>query len=117
MDKEIKPIVDALNAAGIKTIASCDGHGFQPGSVIIDYNGVDKEIRLYTYEQARKIDKLFPKITGEPSNPHAEVLKELEDWIAKKGLFEVNTKYMGMREIMDTIAVLKTKHGIKEGKG
>jgi hypothetical protein len=35
IDESIAPFVDALNAAGIKTVASCSGHGQIPGSVAL----------------------------------------------------------------------------------
>lgn len=59
IDTCIVPIIKALNDAGITTIASCCGHGKQPGSIGLKGS---KEIRLFTFEQARKIDKLFPPI-------------------------------------------------------
>ena len=65
IDEDIAPIVDALNAAGIETVASCCGHTFQPSSVTIKHNGVMKELRLFTYEQARRIDSFFPDVNGE----------------------------------------------------
>ena len=61
-DPELVPIVKALNDAGIATTASCSGHGHQPGSIMLD-DGT--ELRLFTYEQARRIDKMFPGINGE----------------------------------------------------
>lgn len=65
IDEDIKPIVDALNSAGIKTMASCCGHTNQPSTVALEHNGVMKEIRLLTYEQARLVGRLFPDINGE----------------------------------------------------
>jgi len=60
VDRCISGIVIALNAAGLKTIASCCGHGKQPG-VIALRDG--REIRIFnTYEDSRKVDKLFPPI-------------------------------------------------------
>ena len=64
-DPELVPIVKALNDAGIATTASCSGHGYQPGSIIL---ANDTELRLFTFEQARAIDKMFPGINGEPSH-------------------------------------------------
>ena len=65
IDEDIRLIVDALNSAGIKTIASCCGHTFQPSSVTLEHNGVTKEMRLFTVEQSRRIDKFFPDVNGE----------------------------------------------------
>lgn len=35
IDECIAPIVDALNQAGALTVASCCGHGKQPGSIVL----------------------------------------------------------------------------------
>lgn len=61
-DPDIADIVKALIEAGIETVASCSGHGYQPGSVIL---ADGREVRVFTYEQARIIDKAFPDINGE----------------------------------------------------
>lgn len=60
IDNCIAPLVKALNSAGLVTIASCCGHGKQPGSIVF----VDgREIRIFkNYNDARKVDKLFPPI-------------------------------------------------------
>jgi hypothetical protein len=60
IDTCIAPLVRALNAVGLITVASCCGHGKQPGSIIFSD---DSEIRICTFEQARIIDKYFPSIT------------------------------------------------------
>jgi hypothetical protein len=44
IDSCIAPIVAALNAGGVETIASCCGHGKIPGSIILDG---DKWLVLY----------------------------------------------------------------------
>lgn len=60
IDKCIVPIICALNSAGLKTIASCCGHGKQPGSIVL---ADGREIRIFDkYEDARRVDKLFPPI-------------------------------------------------------
>ena len=64
IDEDIQPIVAALNSAGIKTISSCCGHTFQPTAVCFEHNGVIKEMRLFTFEQSRIVDKLFPDVNG-----------------------------------------------------
>jgi len=61
VDSCIAPLVQCLNDTGIRTIASCCGHGHQPSSIILDE---DREIRIMTFSQARKVDKLFPGIDG-----------------------------------------------------
>jgi hypothetical protein len=60
IDSCIVSIVVALNEAGMKTIASCCGHGKQPGSVVLEDG---REIRIMPdFESARKVDELFPPI-------------------------------------------------------
>ena len=59
IDTEIAYIVKALNQAGIKTIASCSGHGHRPGSIILEG---DVELLIMSYEEARKLDRLWPDI-------------------------------------------------------
>lgn len=61
VDKCIAPLVELLNKNGHKTIASCCGHGNQPSSIILEGG---KEIRIMTFKQARKVDKLFPSINA-----------------------------------------------------
>ena len=61
IDRCIYRLVAALNENHYRTVASCCGHGKQPGSIILDD---DREIRIMTYEQAREVDKLFPPING-----------------------------------------------------
>jgi hypothetical protein len=59
IDKCIYDIVKALNDAGIFTVASCCGHGKQLGSIILENN---REMRVMTFAQGRKVDKMFPPI-------------------------------------------------------
>jgi len=63
-DSCIAPIIKALNDAELKTIASCCGHGHRPVFIALEDG---REIIITTYEEARKIDKLFPNIHGEDS--------------------------------------------------
>ena len=59
VDAEIAPIVEALNAAGVKTVASCSGHGHRPGSIAL---GDGREIIIARdFAEARMIDGLFPR--------------------------------------------------------
>lgn len=63
IDRCIAGVVRALNATGLRTVASCCGHGKQPGSIVL---ADGREIRIFAkYEDARKVDKLFPSICGE----------------------------------------------------
>lgn len=62
IDRCIAPLVLALNAAGTRTIASCCGHGKQPGAIAL---ADGREIRIFAkYEDARRVDKLFPPISA-----------------------------------------------------
>jgi len=59
IDSCIYDLVKLLNKKYKTTIACCCGHGNQPSSIIFDD---ETEIRIMTFKQARKVDKLFPKI-------------------------------------------------------
>jgi hypothetical protein len=60
IDKCIAPFVQMLNDNGMSTIASCCGHGKQPGNIIL---ADEREIFIVDdYETGRKINKLFPPI-------------------------------------------------------
>lgn len=57
-------LVRALNAAGIRTVASCCGHGYRPGLVMLD-DGRSLVI-VRDDEERRRIEALFPvDINGE----------------------------------------------------
>ena len=57
-DPEIVDIVRSLNAGGVKTVASCSGHGHRPGCIALA-DGRELVIAR-NYDEARKIDRLFP---------------------------------------------------------
>ena len=59
IDIEIYNLVKLLNENYKTTIASCCGHGQQPASIVFED---ESEIRIMNFEQARKVDKLFPPI-------------------------------------------------------
>lgn len=62
VDSCIAPIVEALNAAGVVTVASCCGHGRQPGNIAL---ADGREIIIAPdFETGRRIDSLFPPING-----------------------------------------------------
>lgn len=65
-DPCIAPIVKALNDAGIKTIASCCGHGHRPPSIILaDHSWL---IIAKDIDEAKRINALFPTdINGDPT--------------------------------------------------
>ena len=63
VDERIAPIVCALNNAGLRTVASCCGHGQQPGNIAL---ADGREIIIAdSWETARKIHALFPPIHDE----------------------------------------------------
>jgi len=63
IDYCIVPIVKALNDAGMFTVASCCGHGKQPGVIILKDR---REVFIMPdWESARKVNKLFPPIYNE----------------------------------------------------
>lgn len=62
IDGCVQPIVKALNAAGLETVASCCGHGKRPGNIALRDG---REIIICPdFEAGRRIDKLFPPISG-----------------------------------------------------
>lgn len=64
-DPCIEPIVRALNAAGLKTVASCCGHKMRPGNIAL---ADGREIIIaQNFDEGRLIDTLFrTDINGEP---------------------------------------------------
>lgn len=57
-DPCIAPIVRALNAAGIRTIASCCGHGFRPGTIAL---ADGRELLIARdWNEARAVSEAFP---------------------------------------------------------
>jgi len=74
VDASIAPLVKALNEAGIVTVASCSGHGYQPGSIALA-DGLELLIAP-DYETARQIEGHFPGINGEPPRASATNFSE-----------------------------------------
>lgn len=71
-DPCIAPIVRALNADGLRTIASCCGHGTRPGRIAL-HSGQELFI-LPDFDSARRADDLltalgFPPGITDPSEP------------------------------------------------
>lgn len=60
VDSCIEPIVRALNDAGLRTVASCCGHGIRPGTVALA-DGREVLI-LPDFETARSVDPLWPPL-------------------------------------------------------
>lgn len=66
-DPEIADIVRALNAGGVKTVASCSGHGVQPAIIAL---ADGREIIIARdWEQARAFERMFPRLDGMVSGP------------------------------------------------
>ena len=65
IDKCIAPIVFALNYIGMKTIASCCGHGKQSSNIVLEDG---REILICSnYETARKTEKVIKAVLDENS--------------------------------------------------
>lgn len=55
IDECLKPIIKALNSVGVKTVASCCGHGKQPGNIALaDGREI---IILPNYETSRELER------------------------------------------------------------
>jgi len=64
LDRCIGPLVHALNAAGLKTVWCCCGHGWLPATIVLQGG---KELRLMDFDTARWLDRQWPwTIHGEP---------------------------------------------------
>lgn len=60
-DPEIAPLVRALNDAGIRTVASCSGHGERPGNIALSDG---RELLIARdYNEARLLERLFNSTT------------------------------------------------------
>ena len=58
VDKDIAPLCQALNDAGIETVASCSGHGYRPGSVALrDGRWI---VVAKDHDEWKRIEALFP---------------------------------------------------------
>lgn len=62
-DPEIVDLVTVLNTNGLRTVASCSGHGHRPGFISLQ----DGRVLLVcaSLDEARKADSLWPDINGE----------------------------------------------------
>jgi hypothetical protein len=66
VDSCIADIVAALNKSGMRTHASCCGHGQLPGWISLSDG---RELRIMSFEQAQGIDALIGRtIHGESTN-------------------------------------------------
>lgn len=61
VDACIAPIVQALNAAGLPTIASCCCHGAAPSRISLRDG---RDVLIVTYDQAQRIQWMYPAIDG-----------------------------------------------------
>jgi len=60
VDRCIASLVRALNDGGVKTVASCCGHGNRPGNIAL---ADGRELIIASdYETGRAIDAAFPPI-------------------------------------------------------
>lgn len=75
-DPCIAPLVAALNTAGIETVASCCGHGHRPG-VIALRDGRELFIAK-DFDEARKIDAIFPIDINGNTRPAEQAVTEAE---------------------------------------
>ncbi len=94
-DPEILDLVRALNAGGIRTVASCSGHGFRPGNIALE-DGRELIIAS-SFEEAREVEAAFPlDINGQRSQAalfteedvHAALAMAIEAAGSKKALAE-----------------------------
>lgn len=65
VDVCIAPLVQALNAGGIATIASCCGHGRRPGNIAL--RDGREFIIAHDWEDARWIEMAIERASGTPS--------------------------------------------------
>ena len=62
IDPCIAPLINALNNGGIRTVASCCGHGRRPGNIALT-DGRELVI-CRNFEIARLVDAAFPPINN-----------------------------------------------------
>ncbi len=63
VDECIKPLIEAMNKCGMETVASCCGHGYRPGNIVLKDG---REIIIVPdFETGRIIDNIFPDIHGD----------------------------------------------------
>ncbi len=71
IDSCIAPIIQALNTAGIETVASCCGHGWNIGSIAL--KGGKELLITKDWKEARMIERFIDAVqryhTGGPDDP------------------------------------------------
>jgi len=92
VDRCIAPLVRVLNESGIKTEASCCGHGHIPGCISL---ADGRELVVYpTQETSRAFfDSLLVNIHGEKN--HGTIMRTAEHWYAEAreaGLLKEDTE-------------------------
>lgn len=83
-DPEIASLVGALRSYGIKTVASCSGHGHRPGNIALA-DGRELVIAK-DHDEARRIDALFKTdINGQEreSTLEEQLHAAVSKWIAR----------------------------------
>jgi hypothetical protein len=70
-DPEIADLVTAINKGGLRTVASCSGHGHRPGTIALQ-DGRELLI-LANYVEARKAEAFWP------NNTNGDALQSLTD--------------------------------------
>ena len=70
IDKCLAPIVIALNNSGIKTVASCCGHGYIPGRITL------RDGRELVVMDSKQCNSFFDLFT---TTIHGEKIKEIEE--------------------------------------
>jgi len=89
-DAEIAPLVKALNKAGLETVASCCGHGYQPIRITLKDR---REVIILTFNQATRVGLLFPNIDGD--NPWRRILRFYWDLITNPIIRQFKPKDKG----------------------
>jgi hypothetical protein len=82
VDAEIAPLVRALNAAGLETVASCSGHGYRPADIVL--RDGREIIVARDFGEARRINALFPIDINGTRTPNTKAAPLVTDEIAAK---------------------------------
>lgn len=118
-DPEIAPLVEALIAAGINTVASCSGHGHRPG--VISLADGRELVIARDFAEARKIDSMFPvDINGDAwgglgvhASSLTDVLTVAEDHI--RALLDIIDRTGGDRSPADQETIRAAREAVAGG--
>lgn len=105
-DPCIAPLVAALNAASIETVASCCGHGHRPG-VIVLRDGRELFIAK-DFEEARKVDAAFPTDINGDARPSEQAVTEAMIMVASDQISEGLGAYL--RKFADSDAAKQARY-------